>query len=149
MITIKEKKMSDDNKKLTIDDLNSILTEKDSNILKALLSSKNKPDKRDLSRKEKIETLEERYSAFIKHNDFKSGELVKWKPGLRNKNGFKDDDAAIVIEALKNPIFDQKHDSGSPYFKEPLDMLIAFLDPDNNNFIILYVDSRRMEHAKK
>lgn len=116
-------------------------------LVKALIESRNKPEKNNLSKEEKIELLEKRYSAFIDKNTFNPGELVRWKPGLRNKGGLKYDDVAIVVDTLNEPIFDKDKDSGSPYFKEPLDMLIAFLDSDND-FIVLHVDSRRMQPAK-
>jgi len=117
-------------------------------LVRALIASRSKSEKNNLSKEEKIELLEKRYSAFSDKEVFKPGELIKWKPGLRNKGGLKYDDFAIVVDVLQDPIFDTEKDSGSPYFKEPLDMLVAFLDSDND-FIVLHVDSRRMRHAQK
>lgn len=116
-------------------------------LVRAWLTSRNKSEKNNLSKEEKVELLEKRYTAFSDKEIFKSGELVKWKPGLRNKGGLNYDDFAIVVDVLQEPIFDPEKDSGSPYFKEPLDMLVAFLDSDND-FIVLHVDSRRMQHAE-
>lgn len=146
--------MSDD-KLQSLIDLYSSSRSKESSIsksdldslIKAWLASRNRSDKSNLSKEEKVELLKKRYSAFSKKESFKSGDLVKWKPGLRNKGGLNYDEFAIVVDVLNEPIFDPKKDSGSPYFKEPLDLVIAFLDTDND-FIVLHVDSRRMCNAK-
>lgn len=115
-------------------------------LIKALLASRNKSEKENLSFEEKAELLRKRYLAFSQQEVFEPGELVKWKPGLRNKGGLGYGDVAIVVDVFQEPIFDTKKDSGSPYFREPLDLSVAFLDSDND-FIVLHVDSRRIRHA--
>lgn len=112
--------------------------------IKSLTENREQINKGNISREEKIDLLQKRYTSFKKKNDFKKGGLVKWKTGLKNKSGLEYWDTAIIIDILDTPLYDEEKDSGSPYFKEPLDMVIAFLDSDND-FITLHVDSRRMQ----
>lgn len=142
--------MSDDKLKSLID-LYSSIKKSDETAIKSmpsidvakLLSSREASDKYNLSKEEKFELLKMRYAVFLEKNEFCVGGLVKWKAGLINKAGLGYDDIAIVVNVLDEPIFDDDKDSGSPYFKEPLDLVIAFLDADND-FITLHVDSRRV-----
>lgn len=144
--------MSDDKLKSLIDlyskisnsnDNISLSKKPDLELIKALMEARARSEKKGISKEERIELLQKRYLAFSKNDGFAIGETVKWKPGLRNKGGLDYEDVAIILDILNKPIFDETKDSGSPYFKEPLDMVIAFLDSDND-FITLYVDSRRL-----
>ena len=102
----------------------------------------------DLGPEEKIVQLWEKYSEFCKTESFEAGDLVQWKPGLRNKGGLGDDDFAVVVDVLEDPVFDGAKDSGNPYFREPLDLVVAFLDSDDD-FIVLHLDSRRLRKVKE
>ncbi|WP_156427678.1 hypothetical protein [Thiohalocapsa sp. ML1] len=113
-------------------------------VARALL--KQRAAREDITEEERKELLLKRYAAFNDRTEFAPGDLVRWKPGLRNKGGITYSGHAVVVEMLPEPIFDGTRDAGSSYFREPLDMIIAFLDPDND-FITLHVDSRRFEMA--
>jgi hypothetical protein len=78
---------------------------------------------------------------FLVLHDFKVGSLVIWKDNLKNKRMPKNYEPAIVIEILDNPVFD-KEDSGSPYFREPLNMIIGVLGKEDE-MLLFHVDSRR------
>ncbi len=109
------------------------------NILKHnTLSTKN------LTSEEKIDILNRRHSSFIENNIFELGQIVKWKPGLRNKETMGYDHPAIVFEILEKPVIDSSKDASSPYFREPLDIVLGFLD-DDNDYITFHCDSRRFE----
>jgi len=52
---------------------------------------------------------------------------------------------AVVVATLEQPIFDKAaEDSGSPFFREPLDLALGVID-NYNDFVIFYFDSRRFE----
>lgn len=70
---------------------------------------------------------------------FKVGDVVTWKDGLRNK---RLDGELIVTEVLETPIHDPVEQAGSPYFREPLSIKVAYLDSDGD-LIEAHVDSRR------
>ena len=92
-----------------------------------------------------IEKLRDAKDAFYKTYDFKVGDLVVWKEGLKNKVRPALNEPAIVIAVLEVPLKDQnKQDSGTPYFNEPLDLALGLID-DDGDFIIFYYDQRRFE----
>ncbi|RLC15657.1 MAG: hypothetical protein DRI57_12540 [Deltaproteobacteria bacterium] len=74
---------------------------------------------------------------------FKAGELVEWKTDLKNKVRPRINEPAIVVKILDEPVFDEKQDSGSPYFREPLDMIIGILE--DNGLMLFHVDKRRFK----
>ena len=54
----------------------------------------------------------------------------------------------MVVEELEQPIIQDTRDSGSPYYREPLDLVLALLD-DDRDLLILHYDKRRFELVKK
>lgn len=74
---------------------------------------------------------------------FKVGDLVTWKDGLRNK---RLDGELVVTEVLEIPVFDPVDNAGSPYFREPLNMKVAYLEGDGD-LVEGHVDSRRFRLA--
>ena len=76
--------------------------------------------------------------------DFKPGDLVQWKRNMKNKRRPEYGTPMIVIEVLKEPLYDAERDSGSAYFKEPLTVKAGSLDNDGD-FIVFHYDGRRFE----
>ena len=72
------------------------------------------------------------------------GMLAQWKPGMKNRRTPDYDEPMIVVEVLESPIVDSTFESGSVYFRERLDVLLGFLDEDDE-FYMLHYDSRRFE----
>lgn len=83
------------------------------------------------------------YEQLMVRHIFKPGDLVTWKAGLRNKMLPDDGQPGIVIEVLAEPVPDAGSDGDSPYFREPLDLAVGVLDPDND-VLVYWFDSRRM-----
>ena len=96
--------------------------------------------------KDRSAELSKLYNLYIDKEDFQPGDLVVWKEGLKNKKRPAYDTPVVVINHFENPILDEKADTGSPYFREPLDLAIGHLD-DDGDFIIYHVDSRRFTKA--
>ena len=84
-----------------------------------------------------LELLEEKY-------DFKKGDIVEWKKGMQNK---RSEGPFIVMEVLASPVCDGTKDAGSPYFREPLDIVLGSIDSDGY-FLTYYFDSRRFAPKK-
>lgn len=92
-----------------------------------------------------IAKLQAAREAFGKVYDFKAGDLVVWKKGLKNRARPALVEPAIVMQVLETPLRDQnKNDSGTPYFNEPLDLVLGLLDEDED-FVIYHYDHRRFE----
>jgi len=92
-----------------------------------------------------IAKLQTAKKSFDKVYDFKPGNLVVWKKGLKNRAKPALDEPAIVVQVLETPLKDEsKNDSGIPYFNEPLDLALGILDEDED-FIIFYYDRRRFQ----
>jgi len=86
--------------------------------------------------------LRERLNSFLEKQYFQPGDLVQWKPGLKNKRLPQQDEMAVVVEMLPVPVTDQDKASSGSYFLEPLDIKLGLLDEDGD-FVIYHYDSRR------
>lgn len=92
--------------------------------------------------------LRARVASLQRRHDFKPGDLVTWKPGLRNKLIPRQDRPAVVIEVLPDPVLDSERDAGNPYFREPLDIVLGlFIEQGRHrgDFIAWHFDSRRFQ----
>jgi hypothetical protein len=72
------------------------------------------------------------------------GALVQWKPGMKNRQTPEYGMPVVVVDILTEPFLDTKFDSGSIYFREPLDIVLGFIDEDGE-FSAFHYDSRRFE----
>jgi hypothetical protein len=82
----------------------------------------------------------------VKHS-FRPGMLVMWKPGLKNRRWPENGEPIIVVSLLDTPVFDNQ-ESGSTYFREPLDMVIGvFLDSGEHRemFLTFHACSERYQ----
>ena len=71
--------------------------------------------------------LRERYRLLTTRHRFAPGELVTWKPGLKNKRHPRYGQPAVVIGVLDSPILDREDEAGSAYFREPLDLVLGLI----------------------
>ena len=72
------------------------------------------------------------------------GMLAQWKPGMKNRATPDYGAPMVVVEVLESPIIDSKFDSGSVYFRERLDLVLGFVDEDDE-FYSFHYDSHRFE----
>jgi len=72
---------------------------------------------------------------------------VRWKRGLKNKKMPTDDQPAVVIKQLSKPIIVDQ-DSGTPYFNEPLDLVLAFTGREGE-LVVFYYDRRRFKRVEE
>lgn len=92
--------------------------------------------------------LLERYALFAQRHSFTPGQLVGWAPGLRNRRLPTYGTPAVVLEVLPAPIHDSDPESGSTYFREPLDLVIGLIwdrDPGRGELMAFHVDGRRFQ----
>jgi hypothetical protein len=82
--------------------------------------------------------------AFQARHVFKPGQLIKWKKGLKHKRVPRENQPAVVVEVLVAPVFDQERESGSSYFREPLDIIAGTINKEGN-MVTYHYDSRRFE----
>ena len=87
------------------------------------------------------DAMEERHA-------FKPGDLVEWKPGLRNKRWPCVGQPSVVVGIMAEPILDHTVEAGSNYFREPLDLVIGYRHPSDGQFTEYHVDSRRFRPWK-
>jgi len=73
---------------------------------------------------------------------FRPGDIIKWKEGCSNRKRPKLDEYGVVIEVLPEPLYGKEKSAGSPYFHEPLDLVIGLLDNDGDLVRYCY-DKRR------
>ena len=92
-----------------------------------------------------VEMIRDAYNRLLCKHAFKPGDLVQWKEGLKNRRIPKIRQPGIVCEVLQTSILDTEKDPGSPYFREPLDLVVGFFDEEEKIFTLFYFDSRRFE----
>ena len=92
--------------------------------------------------------LTEAFAALNQHTDFEPGELVTWKPRMKNRKKPEYGTPMIVIEVLREAISSSSDNSGSPYFREPLDIICGFTD-DENDLLLFHFDKRRLTHFQE
>ncbi|WP_457630731.1 hypothetical protein [Oceanithermus sp.] len=90
-----------------------------------------------------LNRLHDLAASYMTDHEFEPGDLVTWKPGLRNRVMPDYGEAVVVIEVLAEPVYDQTTDSSSPYFREPLTLRCLVVDKDGDAMIFHY-DARRM-----
>lgn len=75
---------------------------------------------------------------------FKIGDLVQWKQGLKNRRFPAFGEPAVITQVLDKPIYDPSEaDACSPFFREPLTIVIAVLH--DGNLREHHADGRRYE----
>lgn len=90
--------------------------------------------------------LLDRVASFKTVRDFEVGDLVQWKPSLRNRHRPEYGERAFVFEVREHPRYNDKRDPGSPYYMEQLDLVLGILD-DDDELVFYHFDSRRFEKA--
>lgn len=94
------------------------------------------------------QALQERWQSFHTAHTFKPGDLVSWKPGLRNRRFPRYGAPAIVLEVLDEPVRDNEKDSGNTYFREPLGIVLGLFLHDGEHrgdFLSWHFDARRFQ----
>ena len=95
--------------------------------------------------------LKELVAALDVEWDFKKGDLVQWKAGLKNRAYPAYGSPAIIRNVSKTPLdnrWELSEDSGSPYFREPLTIQIG-LTIDDHGYFEFWMDGRRFELVSK
>jgi hypothetical protein len=91
-----------------------------------------------------VKDLQASYERLLQTYNFQKGQLVIWKKGLKNRKFPEENQPAIVIEVLDEPLIQSERDSGTPYFREPLDIALGIIDRDGD-FLIFHYDQRRFK----
>jgi hypothetical protein len=71
-----------------------------------------------------------------------------WKEKLKNRKFPLENQPAIVVSILDEPIVSKDDESGSPYFLETLDIILGLI-VDDGTFLTFHYDSRRFESYEK
>ena len=87
-----------------------------------------------------IAELLDRFTRMNEKKAFKPGDIVDWKPGLKNR---KSVGPFVVVEVLPTAIMSTDESSGSAYFREPLDIILGFVY--NGALVTFHFDSRRFQ----
>jgi hypothetical protein len=109
--------------------------------------STSREDSIDLTDTEIQAKLKEGFAALSAVVTFKPGDLVSYKPGLQNKSSFPGN-VGIVTRILAEPVFDDSRTASGPYFREPLDVVVAEVIKGDNGILTLiefHLDSRRLQ----
>lgn len=102
--------------------------------------SKNKVEATKVVTTDQLQSL---YRSYVARNVFLPGDLVTWKPGLKNRVHPAEGEPAVVVRVLDTPIIDGLADAGNPDFKAEYD-LICGLSIDGV-FLTYHYDSARFK----
>jgi hypothetical protein len=94
-----------------------------------------------------IEALRDSHKRLSVNHDFKVGDLVRWKPGLRNRKYPAADEPGIVLKILDAPVIDANEKPYSSFYREPLDIILGLID-EEGDLIAFHFDKRRFELLK-
>ncbi len=67
--------------------------------------------------------------------------------GLKNRRVPRYGRPAVVVAVLDTPVRDSERESGSTYFREPLDWVLELIwdeDPNRGEFVTFHYDTRRV-----
>lgn len=117
------------------------------NLIKSLLKRVEESDE-IIDINEYIDNLYRLKEVYETSNEFKAGDIIVWKEGMKNKKLPKYKQPCIVLSVLDNPIIDTNKDPGSTYFGEILDIKVGMIGPESE-FLTFHYDSRRFTHLKK
>ncbi|MDG4553369.1 MAG: hypothetical protein P9E24_03835 [Candidatus Competibacter sp.] len=92
---------------------------------------------------DRLRTLYERLTNG-RERDLCLGQLAMWKPGLKNRRFPAYGQPAVVVDLLDPPRVDHEDEAGSPYYREPLDVLLGILRKDGD-FLVYHFDRRRFQ----
>lgn len=76
-----------------------------------------------LTRAQTADFLIQSLRSFKVEHDFSEGDLVEFKPNLKNRK--LEEEVAIVTKVLSEPVMDPKADAGTNAFREPLNIVIG------------------------
>jgi hypothetical protein len=93
---------------------------------------------------EHLAKLKGAYDSILKREDFKVGQIVKWKKNLDNRKLPRQNQPAVVVRVLDEPIISPDDEPGSAYFLEKLDIVLGVMAKDET-FLTFYYDSSRFE----
>jgi hypothetical protein len=80
-----------------------------------------------------------------RERSLRPGMLATWKPGLKNRRYPRYGEPVVVVALLDTPVNDPKYESGTPYFQEPLDLLLGIMRGEDHEFLVYHVDRRRFQ----
>jgi hypothetical protein len=91
-----------------------------------------------------IHLLQEVFLRIEKATKFEKGQLICWKPNLKNRNFPEYGEPVIITSILAQPVYDPSEDTASsPYFREPLTLIVGQIV--NGDFVEYHVDGRRFD----
>lgn len=91
----------------------------------------------------RITNLQERMALLQQPEEFKVGDIVTWKPGLRNRKVPAYGEPMIVTE-LNPGMRAMDKESSSIYFQALIDMQCGLIDSDDDDFLQYRFDSTRL-----
>lgn len=90
-----------------------------------------------------IEELKEIAARYSNKTEFKIGDVVRWKDGLRDRRYPAYGEPAIVMGLHPGEIDDERS-TGTPYYGAPIDLSVGVIDRDGE-FGIYRAESQRFE----
>jgi len=105
------------------------------------------PNLEDPSVQQRIEDLKFCLAQLREAEKFSVGDIIRWRPLMCNRRGGYGE-VFIVVDVLDEPIFGADDESGSTYFREPLDIIAGKISGKEGAFITFHYDSRRFTKLK-
>ena len=91
-----------------------------------------------------VELLQAARRDYNVHHKFEPGMIVRQKKGCSIYNHVSSNKIAIVMQVLAVSILDPREETGSPFYRQYVDMVIGERS-DDGDLLFYHVDSRRFE----
>lgn len=102
-------------------------------------------DTRAEASEKKLELLRDGYRRIHSTDPakFRPGDLVRWQPHMKHVKWPLYGEAVVVVECLDPPVMDDEPESGLPYFRMPLTLVLGMHHKEG--FHCWHYDGRRFE----
>lgn len=84
------------------------------------------------AKREQADALRDAVINLHRTPEFQVGDVVEWRPGMRNRRLPKTGFVAVISEIFAEPIVNPEKEVSSPYFQEKMHGKIALMDEDGD-----------------
>ncbi|MCK9342317.1 MAG: hypothetical protein M0P33_00205 [Massilibacteroides sp.] len=107
--------------------------------------SEDEKEEKELTVQEQIEEAKSAYRILNSEQyKFKPGDIIQFKPGMKNTYRPAYGQPVIVSRVLETPFIQMdNNDTGTPYFNTPVDIVVLMLSRDGEGWLEFHQDSRR------
>lgn len=94
------------------------------------------------TKSEELASLRQAYRDMVADFAFDEGDIVCWKPRMKNKKSPAYGQPAVVMKVYDQPLYDMDENLNSPYYGEKLNVRLGFYDKSGTFTCFLFDGGR-------